>query len=130
MEAATTSAPGRLTSIWETPHTLWGWLATVDHKKVGKRYLVTAMAFLLVGGIEALGLIADKLALSGGIWDTVEAVNSSLANLGFAVVGIFVAAWGASALIYMAKGYDRAPAPLGRAPLGRAPLGRAPTAGD
>ncbi len=62
MEAATTSAPGRLTSIWETPHTLWGWLATVDHKKVGKRYLVTAMAFLLVGGIEALIL---RLQLAG-----------------------------------------------------------------
>jgi heme/copper-type cytochrome/quinol oxidase subunit 1 len=44
----------RLTRIWETPHTLWGSLATVDHKVVGKRYIVTAIAFLLVGGLEAM----------------------------------------------------------------------------
>jgi cytochrome c oxidase subunit 1/cytochrome c oxidase subunit I+III len=33
---------------------LWGGLTTVDHKKIGRRYLVTALAFLLVGGVEAL----------------------------------------------------------------------------
>jgi len=44
----------RLTELWETPHTLWGSLSTVDHKIIGKRYLVTAFAFLLIGGIEAL----------------------------------------------------------------------------
>jgi len=49
----------RLTRIWEAPHTLWGSLTTVDHKTVGKRYLVTAMIFLLLGGIEALVLRAQ-----------------------------------------------------------------------
>jgi cytochrome c oxidase subunit 1/cytochrome c oxidase subunit I+III len=44
----------RLTYLWETPHTFWGWLSTVDHKKIGKRYLATSIAFLLAGGIEAL----------------------------------------------------------------------------
>ncbi|HEU4603194.1 MAG TPA: cbb3-type cytochrome c oxidase subunit I, partial [Steroidobacteraceae bacterium] len=49
-----TSAPQRLLQLWETPHSLWGHLATVDHKIVGKRYLVTAFIFLLMGGVEAL----------------------------------------------------------------------------
>ena len=31
-----------------------GWFATVDHKDLGIRYLVTAFIFLLVGGLEAL----------------------------------------------------------------------------
>src|SRR4029079_16309618 len=31
-----------------------GWLASVDHKQIGRRYLVTAFVFLLIGGIEAL----------------------------------------------------------------------------
>ena len=44
----------RLTKIWETPNTLWGSLTTVDHKTVGKRYLLTATAFLIIGGLEAL----------------------------------------------------------------------------
>jgi cytochrome c oxidase subunit I len=44
----------RLLALWERPHTVWGWLATVDHKEIGKRYLVTAFVFLLIGGVEAL----------------------------------------------------------------------------
>ena len=44
----------RLERAWGGPPTLWGWLTTVDHKKIGRRYLVTALLFLLVGGGEAL----------------------------------------------------------------------------
>ena len=44
----------RLQHLWETPPTLYGKLATVDHKTIGIRYIVTAFAFLLAGGIEAL----------------------------------------------------------------------------
>ncbi len=44
----------RLENIWKTAPGLRGWLSTVDHKKIGKRYLVTAFAFLIIGGIEAL----------------------------------------------------------------------------
>jgi len=29
----------RLTSLWETPRSLYGWLATVDHKELGIRYI-------------------------------------------------------------------------------------------
>ena len=44
----------RLEKIWKTDPGLIGWLTSVDHKEVGKRYLVTAFAFLIIGGIEAL----------------------------------------------------------------------------
>ena len=44
----------RLIDLWETPKTLRGWFATVDHKELGIRYLVTAFVFLLIGGVEAL----------------------------------------------------------------------------
>jgi cytochrome c oxidase subunit I len=44
----------RLIRIWETAPGLYGALATVDHKVIGKRYLVTSFVFLLLGGIEAL----------------------------------------------------------------------------
>lgn len=47
-------AVARLTAIWETPPTVLGALATVDHKKIGGRYIATAFAFLIVGGVEAL----------------------------------------------------------------------------
>ena len=32
---------------------LWGWLTSVDHKSIGKRYIVTAITFFLLGGLNA-----------------------------------------------------------------------------
>jgi cytochrome c oxidase subunit 1/cytochrome c oxidase subunit I+III len=43
----------RLERLWATRPGLLGWLASVDHKSIGKRYLVTAFAFLVIGGLEA-----------------------------------------------------------------------------
>jgi cytochrome c oxidase subunit I len=53
--ATATIAYGRgLDRIWETAPGLRGVLSTVDHKEIGKRYIVTAFVFLILGGIEAL----------------------------------------------------------------------------
>ena len=42
-----------LERAWSSPPGLWGWLVNTDHKSVGKRYIVTAMVFFLLGGIQA-----------------------------------------------------------------------------
>ena len=55
---------------------------------------------LFIGGIEALGLISERLGLSGGVWALVDALNESLANVGFAVIALFVIAWLVSSLLY------------------------------
>ncbi|GBG12833.1 cytochrome c oxidase subunit I [Novimethylophilus kurashikiensis] len=44
----------RLEEIWKTEAGVGGWLSTVDHKKIGLRYLVTSFLFLVLGGVEAL----------------------------------------------------------------------------
>src|SRR5665213_2088425 len=44
----------KLLGLWETAPGLYGWLASVDHKSIGIRYLCTAFFFLIIGGIEAL----------------------------------------------------------------------------
>ena len=44
---------------------VWGWITTVDHKRIGILYGVTAFVFLLVGGFEAL-LIRLQLARPDG----------------------------------------------------------------
>ena len=47
--------PGaRLEKMWETAPGWKGWIGSVDHKQIGIRYIVTAFAFLLLGGLEAL----------------------------------------------------------------------------
>src|SRR6266700_2027648 len=33
---------------------LWSWVTTVDHKRIGVLYGSTALAFFLIGGLEAL----------------------------------------------------------------------------
>ena len=55
---------------------------------------------------KALGLIGDKLGLEGGFWRVVGSLNDHLASFGFAIVGIFIASWIVSALVYRAKGFD------------------------
>jgi cytochrome c oxidase subunit I+III len=51
----------RLDRTWRRPPGLWGWLSTTDHKEIGRRYLVTAFVFLLLGGVLGL-LIRSQLA--------------------------------------------------------------------
>jgi cytochrome c oxidase subunit I len=52
--------PGaRLQRMWETEPGLKGWLSSVDHKEIGQRYMVTALVFLLLGGVEALVMRAQ-----------------------------------------------------------------------
>jgi cytochrome c oxidase subunit I+III len=42
-----------LDGTWRKHSGLWGWLTSVDHKSVGKRYIVTAFTFFLLGGLNA-----------------------------------------------------------------------------
>jgi high-affinity nickel-transport protein len=68
--------------------------------------LVSVLVAVLIGGIEALGLLGDQLALKGRFWDAVGALNDNFNNLGFVIIGIFIVAWTASYLIYKAKRLD------------------------
>jgi cytochrome c oxidase subunit I len=50
------------------------WVSSVDHKQIGILYLVTALAFFLVGGLEALAIRAqlatpDSHLISGEMYD-------------------------------------------------------------
>jgi cytochrome c oxidase subunit 1/cytochrome c oxidase subunit I+III len=42
-----------LEELWKEEPGLGTWLSTVDHKRIAKKYLYTAIAFLIIGGIEA-----------------------------------------------------------------------------
>jgi cytochrome c oxidase subunit 1/cytochrome c oxidase subunit I+III len=73
---STAAIEARLTELWETPKTVRGWFATVDHKELGRRYLVTALLFLIIGGVEALIMRvqltrADQTLLSPEAYDQI-----------------------------------------------------------
>jgi cytochrome c oxidase subunit 1 len=46
----------RLDATWGRPPGIIGWLASVDHKEIGRRYMLTALAFLVLGGVLALAM--------------------------------------------------------------------------
>jgi cytochrome c oxidase subunit 1 len=46
----------RLARTWADPPGFLGWLMTVDHKRIGRRYIVTAMVFFVLGGLLALAM--------------------------------------------------------------------------
>jgi len=53
-DAATDERERReLERAWSDRPGLLGWLTSTDHKSIGKRYIVTAFVFFLLGGIEA-----------------------------------------------------------------------------
>jgi len=50
-----------LARVWARRPGLWGWITTLDHKEIAKRYVVTAFVFFLLGGVEA-ALMRAQLA--------------------------------------------------------------------
>lgn len=48
-----------LEEMWSEPQGIRSWLSTVDHKRIGMRYLITALVFFVAGGIEALVIRAQ-----------------------------------------------------------------------
>jgi high-affinity nickel-transport protein len=90
----------------------YGWAFVNPIRKLWYNLTITAASVvvaLFIGGVEALGLIGGKLGLEGRFWGLIGDLNANLTNFGFVVVGIFVASWLVSSLIYRAKGYDRLP---------------------
>ena len=90
--------------------TAYGWAFLNPIRKIWYNLTVTAISALvamLIGGIEALGLIADKLELNGVFWDLIGRLNEGLAGFGYFVVGIFIVSWIASYLIYRWRGFGR-----------------------
>jgi high-affinity nickel-transport protein len=67
---------------------------------------VSVVVALLVGGIEVLGLIGDHLKIQGYFWDMIGSLNSNFGVIGFAIIGVFIASWAVSILIYRIKRYD------------------------
>jgi high-affinity nickel-transport protein len=68
---------------------------------------VSVIVALIVGGMEAVGLLKDQLNLSGGVWDFVGSLNDNFGTLGFVIIGVFVLSWVGSVIFYRVNGFDR-----------------------
>jgi high-affinity nickel-transport protein len=87
----------------------YGWAFTRPIRKLYYNLTITFVSVvvaLLVGGIEALGLIGEKFQLSGRFWDAILALGADFGSIGYLIVGIFLVSWLASAVVYRVKGFD------------------------
>jgi high-affinity nickel-transport protein len=67
---------------------------------------VSVLVALLVGGIEVLGLIGGQFKGQGAVWNLIGSLNDNFGAVGFVIIGVFVASWAASLLIYRMNRYD------------------------
>jgi nickel/cobalt transporter (NiCoT) family protein len=88
----------------------YGWAFVKPVRKLYYNMTITFVSVVvavLVGGVEALGIIGEKFGLRGGLWDLIGALNEELEMLGYLIVAIFIGSWLLSMLFYRLKGYDR-----------------------
>jgi cytochrome c oxidase subunit 1 len=78
----------------------WSWFTTVDHKKIGIMYGVTAFIFFIVGGGEAL-LIRAQLAKPDNTLLSADAYNQIFTMHGVTMIFLFVMPMSAAFLNYL-----------------------------
>jgi nickel/cobalt transporter (NiCoT) family protein len=96
----------------------YGWAFTKPIRKLYYNLTITFVSVLvavLVGGVEALGLLADRLNLEGPLWTLVGSLNENFGSFGYLIIAIFVACWLISIAVYRLGRFDS----LERAPRSR-----------
>jgi nickel/cobalt transporter (NiCoT) family protein len=68
---------------------------------------VSVVVAVLIGGVETLGLLGDRFALTGAFWDGIEGLNDNFTAFGVVIVGLFVAGWAGSVITYRYRGLDK-----------------------
>ncbi|HTJ92477.1 MAG TPA: HoxN/HupN/NixA family nickel/cobalt transporter [Pararobbsia sp.] len=87
----------------------YGWAFVKPIRKLYYNITITSISVIVavvVGSIEGLGLIGDKLHLNGAFWDVVGMLNDNFGLVGYGIIAVFIASWLASALIYKIKRFD------------------------
>ncbi len=89
----------------------YGWAFIKPIRKLYYNLTITAVSVIvavIVGGLETLNLIGDRLGLTGGggFWGAIGSLSDNFGVLGYVIVGVFAAAWAVSYVVYRVNGYD------------------------
>jgi high-affinity nickel-transport protein len=88
----------------------YGWAFIKPIRKLYYNITITFVSVVVafaVGGVEALGLLADHFHPKGRVWEWIGRLNGNFGALGYFIVGVFVASWVVSIAIYRWRDYDR-----------------------
>jgi high-affinity nickel-transport protein len=87
----------------------YGWAFVKPIRKLYYNMTITCISVvvaLVVGGIEALGLLAGQFDLKGPFWAAVIKLNDNFGTLGYFIVGLFALSWIVSIVIYKWRRFD------------------------
>jgi nickel/cobalt transporter (NiCoT) family protein len=87
----------------------YGWAFVKPIRKLYYNMTITCvsvMVALVVGGIEALGLLAGHFHFQGWFWDQVATLNNNFGTLGYFIVGLFTLSWIVSIAFYKWRRFD------------------------
>lgn len=87
----------------------YGWAFVKPVRKLYYNITITSVSVvvaLVVGGIEALGLLAGQFHLQGGFWSIVANLNHNFGLLGYGIVVLFLVSWVFSIAIYKWRRFD------------------------
>ena len=87
----------------------YGWAFVKPMRKLYYNLNITFISVivaLVIGGLEALSIVATELNLRGPFWDQVGNLNTNFGLLGVFIVLLFVANWVISTIVYKVKRYD------------------------
>ena len=79
----------------------YGWAFSKPVRKVYYNLTITGLSVavaLIIGTVELLGLLAEKLDLHGMFWDWIAGLDLNV--LGFVIVGLFFATWIVALLVW------------------------------
>jgi high-affinity nickel-transport protein len=79
----------------------YGWAFSRPIRKIYYNMTVTALSVAIalgIGTLELLAVLAEKLDLTGGLWDVVAHLDLNL--VGYVVVGLFVVTWAAALAVW------------------------------
>jgi nickel/cobalt transporter (NiCoT) family protein len=87
----------------------YGWAFIKPIRKLYYNITITSVSVvvaLAVGGIEALGLLAGQLHMTGRLWGLVSKLNDNFGMLGYCIVALFALSWILSIAIYKWRRFD------------------------
>jgi high-affinity nickel-transport protein len=87
----------------------YGWAFVKPVRKLYYNITITSVSVLVavvVGGIEALGLLARQFHFSGKFWEAIAKLNDNFGALGYFIIALFALSWIVSAAIYKWRRFD------------------------
>jgi high-affinity nickel-transport protein len=87
----------------------YGWAHVKPIRKLYYNMTITCVSVVVavvVGAIEALGLLAGRFHFMGRFWDGVAKLNDHFGTIGYFIVGFFAMSWIVSVAVYKWRRFD------------------------